>query len=55
MKLAGVVDTGSEVKALLAHTHTTVNGVHEVRRGRQLSPGDVIRVGGEELLVSAGE
>jgi ribosome-associated protein len=49
LKLAGVIDSGSEVKALLSTETVWVNGEREARRGRQLFPGDVIRVGEEEL------
>jgi len=51
LKLAGVVDSGSEVKALLAAGAATVNGEHETRRGRQLHTGDVVRIGEHELLL----
>ena len=49
LKLAGVRDTGGEVKELLASDAVTVNGERETRRGRQLHPGDVVGVPGEEL------
>jgi ribosome-associated protein len=52
LKLAGVVDSGSDVKALLATVPLAVNGEPEARRGRQLRDGDVVRVEGEELVVS---
>jgi ribosome-associated protein len=52
LKLAGVVDRGSEVKALLASVPVAVNGEPETRRGRQLHVGDVVRVQDEELLVA---
>jgi ribosome-associated protein len=51
LKLAGVVDSGSDVKALLAGEPALVNGEPDTRRGRQLHRGDVVRVGGEELRV----
>ncbi len=51
LKLAGVVDSGSEVKALLADEPALVNGQPEARRGRQLHRGDTVRVGEHELLV----
>jgi ribosome-associated protein len=51
LKLAGVVDSGSEVKALLAHEPALVNGEPETRRGRQLHRGDTVRVGERALLV----
>lgn len=53
LKLAGVVDSGSEVKALLAAEPAIVNGQPETRRGRQLHPGDRIQAGGHDLLVTA--
>lgn len=49
LKLAGVRDTGGEVKELLAEEGVTVNGEPEARRGRQLHPGDVVRVDDEEI------
>jgi len=52
LKLAGVRDTGGEVKELLAEHAVTVNGEAESRRGRQLHPGDVVRVGDDEILLS---
>jgi ribosome-associated protein len=51
LKLAGVVDSGSEVKALLAHQPVLVNGEAESRRGRQLHDGDIVEVGEEQLRV----
>lgn len=53
LKLAALIDSGAEVKAFLATEHVSVNGEREVRRGRQLHPGDVVRVGGNELRVTA--
>jgi ribosome-associated protein len=53
LKLAGVVDSGSEVKALLASEPAIVNGERETRRGRQLRSGDSVRIGEHELLVLA--
>jgi len=52
LKLAGVVDTGGELKALLAESDVLVNGELEDRRGRQLHRGDVVRVLDEELRVT---
>jgi ribosome-associated protein len=55
LKLAGVIDSGAEVKVFLATKPVLVNGVTEQRRGRQLHPGDIVRVGEHELrLTSAG-
>jgi len=55
LKLAGVVDTGGELKVLLAETDVLVNGELEDRRGRQLHDGDVVTVAGDELRVVAGD
>lgn len=52
LKLAGVRDSGGEVKDLLADGAVTVNGEPEARRGRQLHPGDTVSADGEELLVA---
>jgi len=53
LKLAGVIDSGSEAKALLAEHPALVNGEPETRRGRQLRPGDTVTIGEHELQVSA--
>ena len=53
LKLAGVADGGGEAKALLASGRVLVNSEPEVRRGRQLHPGDVVSAGAEELRVVA--
>jgi ribosome-associated protein len=53
LKLAGVVDTGGELKELLARESVLVNGQPDARRGRQLHPGDVVAVAGQELRVVA--
>ncbi len=53
LKLAGVADSGSEARALLAERPALVNGAPETRRGRQLHPGDRVRVGEHDLLVTA--
>ncbi len=54
LKLAGVVDAGSDVRMLLAEGGVLVNGEPEARRGRQLHPGDVVSVGDHSLRVTAG-
>ena len=53
LKLAGIIDTGAEVKAFLATESVLVNGEREDRRGRQLHAGDVVGVGDRELRVTA--
>jgi ribosome-associated protein len=52
LKLAGVLDTGGELKSLITDGGVLVNGEVDVRRGRQLRRGDVVTVDGEQLRVS---
>ena len=51
LKLAGAVDAGSEVRALLESGAVTVNGEVETRRGRQVHRGDVVAVDGDPRRV----
>jgi len=51
LQLAGIVDSGSDAKMILAGGEVAVNGEPEARRGRQLHPGDVIEVFGESVQV----
>lgn len=52
LKAAGLVDTGGEAKLLLADGLVTVNGQTETRRGRQLTPGDVVTLGDASVRVT---
>jgi ribosome-associated protein len=54
LKVAGLIDSGAEVKAFLGEQEVLVNGEREDRRGRQLHPGDVVTIGDRELRVSGG-
>lgn len=49
LKLAGLVDAGSDVRPLLEAGVVTVGGRLEQRRGRQLKKGDVVAVGEEKV------
>ena len=51
LKLADLVDSGSDAKQLLAEGLVTVNGDPEDRRGRQLRRGDVVTLGTEHVRV----
>lgn len=53
LKLAGIAESGADAKALLAAEAVTVNGEIETRRGRQLTPGDVVAAEGEEVRIVA--
>ena len=46
LKLANLIDSGSDAKELMIQGAVTVNGEVETRRGRQLVPGDVVALGG---------
>lgn len=46
LKLAGLVDQGSDVKAYLAEGMVTVNGNVVSERGKKMRPGDVAEVKG---------
>jgi ribosome-associated protein len=52
LKAAGLVDSGGQAKSLLAAEAVRVNGEIETRRGRQLHPGDEVRVGDETVRVT---
>ena len=52
LKLADLVDVGSDVKLLLEDGVVHVNGVPEHRRGRHLIRGDVVTVDGLDLRVA---
>ena len=53
LKLANLVDTGAEAKPLIAEGNVQVNGEVETRRGRQLTTGDVVTLGGTSAKVVA--
>jgi len=52
LKLADLIDTGSDAKPLLASGQVSVNGEVETRRGRQLVPGDVVTLGDRSVEVA---
>ncbi len=53
LKLANMIDSGSDAKELMIQGAVTVNGEVETRRGRQLVPGDVVALGGVASRVAA--
>jgi ribosome-associated protein len=52
LKLAGVLDSGGEIKSRIAAGEVAVNGEVDLRRGRQLRRGDSVTVGGERFRVA---
>jgi ribosome-associated protein len=58
LKLANLVESGSEAKPLIAGGMVRVNGEVETRRGRQLVRGDIVAVAAQSARVadeSAGD
>lgn len=51
LKFIGAARTGGECKSLIQDGEVMVNGQVEVRRGRHLYLGDLVRVHGEDFLV----
>jgi ribosome-associated protein len=51
LKLAGLVGSGADAKAVLESGDVTVGGRLETRRGRQLQDGDVVALGEQRVRV----
>lgn len=51
LKWQGWVGTGGEAKLRIQAGDVSVNGAIETRRGRQLQPGDRIRMGADEATM----
>ena len=51
LKFNGWVESGGEAKMKIRAGEVLVNGVVETRRGRQLSPGDIVEVDGKRGVV----
>jgi ribosome-associated protein len=52
LKLANLVDSGSDARRVIASGSVEVNGEVELRRGCQLHRGDVVSVGGDPVRVA---
>ena len=55
LKLANLIESGSDAKPLLADGQVSVNGAVATRRGRQLVAGDVVALAGQAARVASGE
>ncbi|SDI71988.1 ribosome-associated protein [Actinokineospora alba] len=53
LKLAGLAEDGAHAKELLDADEVAVNGEPEIRRGRQVHPGDIVTVGPDEIRVAS--
>lgn len=51
LKLANLIDSGADAKAVIADGMVSVNGEVETRRGRQLVVGDTVAFEGESARV----
>jgi ribosome-associated protein len=54
LKLADLVDDGSEAKEVLIRGLVQVNGEVEVRRGRRVVPGDTVSFAGQTVGIASG-
>ena len=54
LQVAGIADSGSDAKILLAEDEVEVNGEPESRRGRQLHKGDVVSAAECRYLMQNG-
>jgi len=55
LKLADLIDHGSEARELLIQGQVLVNGELETRRGRQLTIGETVTVHGQTVGIKARE
>lgn len=55
LKLANLVSSGADVKAVLATEEVFVNNAVETRRGRTLYIGDVVTLGNASVTVTSKE
>ena len=53
LKLANLIESGADAKAVIADGLVSVNDEVETRRGRQLRDGDVVELGGVSVRVAA--
>jgi ribosome-associated protein len=53
MKLADLVEFGSDAKELITDGEVLVNGETETRRGRQLRAGDIVEFDGRTVRVAS--
>jgi ribosome-associated protein len=51
LKLAGVVDDGSQARTLIEDGEVSVDGEVDRRRGRQVRPGSSVELGETQILV----
>ena len=50
LKWSNIVSTGGEAKMLIKSGKVSVNGEIEIRRGRKLNTGDVVKFSNNEII-----
>jgi len=51
LKLRAIAGTGGQAKVMIQNGEVKVNGEIETRRRRKLSAGDVVEIGGTQVVV----
>ncbi|MFV0440967.1 MAG: S4 domain-containing protein YaaA [Lachnospirales bacterium] len=51
LKLANILDSGSDIKYYLEQSIVSVNGETATQRGKKIYPGDVVEVEGFEQII----
>ena len=51
IKFVGIISNGAEAKMFLANNEAYINNELDVRRGRKIYPGDVVRINKKEYRV----
>lgn len=55
LKLAGLVEDGVVAREVIQGGQVTVDGEVDTRRGAQIRPGQLVALGGQEVVVVQGE
>ena len=55
LKLANLVEDGAEARIVIIEGLVTVDGEVDTRRGAQIRPGQLVALGGQEVVVVQGE
>lgn len=55
LKWAGLVESGQMAKRIIQEGEVKLNGSVEIRRGKQLQPGDTVEIDEVTLVVVQGE
>jgi len=53
LKFAAIASTGGEAKIMILNGDVFVSGAPCLQRGKKIRPGDVVRCGGDTLVIGA--